>query len=136
MAFGGISYIAIFFAAIAGFAVGAAWYGALGRQWMKAARIAPGSARMSPSLFVTSLIALIVMAWILAGLIGHLGPGQVTVRNGVISGLFVWAGFVATTLAVNHRYGGFGWNLTAIDGGHWLAVLLVMGAVIGAFGGA
>jgi hypothetical protein len=24
--------------------------------------------------------------------------------------------------------------LTLIDGGHWLAVLLVMGAVIGAFG--
>ncbi|HSO46981.1 MAG TPA: DUF1761 domain-containing protein, partial [Rhizobiaceae bacterium] len=39
-----------------------------------------------------------------------------------------------TTLVVNHRYGGFGWDLTLIDAGHWLAVLLVMGAVIGAFG--
>lgn len=134
MAFGGINYIAIIMAAIAGFAVGAVWYGVLGRHWMRAARVAPGSARMSASLVITSFIALLVMAWVLAGLVGHLGPGQVTMRNGVISGLFVWAGFVATTLAVNHRYGGLGWDLTAIDGGHWLAVLLVMGAVIGAFG--
>jgi hypothetical protein len=41
-----------------------------------------------------------VMAWVLAGMIGHLGPGQVTLRNGIISGLFAWLGFVATTLAV------------------------------------
>lgn len=134
MTFGGINYLAIIVAAIAGYAVGAAWYGTLGQRWMKAARIAPGSAKTSTSLVVTSFVALMVMAWMLAGLVGHLGPGQVTIRNGMISGLFVWAGFVATTLAVNHRYGGFGWDLTAIDGGHWLAVLLVMGAVIGAFG--
>jgi ribosomal protein L3 len=74
------------------------------------------------------------MAWVLAGMIGHLGPGQVTLRNGIISGLFAWLGFVATTLAVNNAYGRRTVNLTVIDAGHWLAVLLVQGAVIGAFG--
>ena len=82
--------------------------------------------------FVISIVALFIMAWILAGLMGHLG--DVTVRGGLISGAFVWLGFVITTMGVNHAFGGAKPMLTLIDGGHWLAVLLVQGAVIGAFG--
>jgi hypothetical protein len=74
------------------------------------------------------------MAWILAGVIGHLGPGQVTIRNGIISAAFAWVGFVATTMAVNYAFGGRTAKLYAIDVSHWLLVLLVMGAIIGAFG--
>ena len=74
------------------------------------------------------------MAWVLAGIIAHLGPGQVTIRNGVISGAFIWLGFVVTTLAVNYGFGGRRPMLTVIDSGHWLGVLIVMGAIIGAFG--
>jgi hypothetical protein len=39
-----------------------------------------------------------------------------------------------TTIGVNHAFSGASPKLTLIDGGHWLAVLVVMGAVIGAFG--
>ena len=74
------------------------------------------------------------MAWVLAGLIGHLGIGQVTFKNGVISAAFVWFGFVITTLAVNNSFAMRKPILIAIDGGHWLAVLLVMGAIIGLMG--
>jgi hypothetical protein len=74
------------------------------------------------------------MAYILAGVIGHLGPGQVTVRNGLISALFVFVGFVATTLATNHAFQGSKTSLTVIDGGHWLGVLLLQGLVLGLFG--
>jgi hypothetical protein len=63
---------------------------------------------------------------------GHLA--QVNVRGGVIAGLIVWVGFVITTMGVNHAFSGASPKLTLIDGGHWLAVLVVMGAVIGAFG--
>ena len=38
---------------------------------------------------------------------------------------------VMTTQIVNHRFQGLSWNLTLIDGGHWLGVLLVQGIVIG-----
>ena len=134
MAFAGISYLAIIVAAIAGFVLGAVYYGILSKPWMKAARIDPSRSTVSPSLFVTTFLAELVMAWILAGLVGHLGPGQVTLWNGVISAGFVWLGFVATTLVVNHRYGGFGWDLTFIDAAHWLLVLVAMGAIIGLLG--
>jgi Protein of unknown function (DUF1761) len=79
-------------------------------------------------------VAEVVMAWALAGVVGHLGPGQVTLRNGVISAVFLWLGFVVTTLAVNYAFGGRGIKLAAIDAGHWLVVLVVEGAVIGAMG--
>ncbi|NRQ16041.1 DUF1761 domain-containing protein [Ensifer sesbaniae] len=134
MAFAGMNYLAVLMAAIAAFIIGAVYYGVLGKPWMKAARIDPASAQMSPVLFAISFASELVMATMVAGVVGHLGPDEVTLVNGIASGFFLWLGFVATTLVVNHRYQGFGWDLSLIDGVHWLLVLLAMGAIIGAMG--
>lgn len=134
MDFAGINYLAVFAAAVAAFAFGAVYYRLLFKPWLRAVRLAPEEMRMSPMPFATSFLAKLIMGWVLAGVIGHLGENQVTLRNGVVSSAFVWFGFMATTLAVNHRYQGFGWNLTLIDAGHWLGVALLMGAIIGWFG--
>ena len=136
MAFGGTSYIAIVIAAVAGFAFGAFYYTLLGRQWMAAlgkteAELSRGN-KATP--FIVAAVAQIVLAFVLAGAIGHLGPGQVTARNGVISGAILWAGIVMTTMAVNHRFQGSKWSLTLIDGAHWLGVLVLQGFVIGLIG--
>lgn len=136
MSFSGVNYFAVAIAALAGFGLGAIWYFILSRPWQHAVGKSQaelkkeGAAQALP--FVISLVALFVMAWMLAGLMGHLG--QVSVRGGVLAGFFVWVGFVITTMGVNHAFSGAKPMLTLIDGGHWLAVLLVMGAVIGAFG--
>lgn len=74
------------------------------------------------------------MAFVLAGSIGHLGPGNVSSKNGIISGVIIWAGFVATTVVVNNAYPGRKIMLSIIDSIHWLGVLVVQGAVIGAMG--
>jgi len=58
----------------------------------------------------------------------------VTLRSGVISGAFLWFGFVLTTMTVNYAFSGRDRRLLLIDAGNWLIVLLVMGAVIGFFG--
>jgi hypothetical protein len=57
-----------------------------------------------------------------------------TLRGGVISGAFCWLGFVITTLVTNYTFAMRDWRLLLIDGGHWLVVLLLMGAIIGAMG--
>jgi hypothetical protein len=101
---------------------------------MRAARMDPSAMKMSPAPFIVSFVAELLIAWFLAGLMAHIGAVAMSVSGGLVTGFFVWLGFVATVLAVNHRYQGFGWMLTVIDGGHWLAVLLAMGAVIGWFG--
>ena len=132
MAFAGLNMIAVVVAAAAGLAVGALWYGVLSKAWRSALSKDRAARQASPMAVITAIVVNLVMAFMLAGVIGHLGA--VTMRNGIISGAFVWIGFVITSMAADHAFQGRPPALTAIAGGHWLAVLLVMGAVIGAFG--
>lgn len=136
MAFAGMNYLAILIAAVAGYGFGALWYMLLARPWMAALgkTEAEIKARPSPAPFVLAGLAMLVMAFMLAGVVGHLGEGQVTLRNGIITGVFCWFGFVLTTMSVNHVFQGARPMLTLIDSGHWLGVLLVQGAIIGAMG--
>jgi hypothetical protein len=139
MHFAGLSLFAIVLAAVVSFMFGWLWYGILfPKQWTAAAGKTEADLKAqggpTPTPFVISFVALLVMAWVLAGVIGHLGAGAITLRSGVISGALMWLGFVATTLAVNHTFQGAKPILTFLDGGHWLGVLLLQGAVIGWLG--
>ncbi len=137
MVFAGINYLAIVVAAVAGFAWGAAYYMTLSKQWLAAVgktKEEMSSGGRSPVPFIISFVALLVMGWVLAGSIGHLGMGQVTVKNGIVSGLFIWVGFIVTTVFVNNAYPGRKYMLSAIDSIHWLGVLVIQGAIIGAMG--
>ncbi len=139
MQFAGMNYLAVVLAAVVSFIFGGIWYGMFARQWMAAANVKPEEVRPTTSgaalvPYVIAFVAQLVMAYTLAGLIGHLGPGQVTTFNGVVSGIIVWGGFVVTTLIVNHAFQGAKRVLTLIDGGHWLGVLILQGVIIGAMG--
>jgi hypothetical protein len=142
MTFAGINTLAILIAAIVGWLAGAVYYGALGKLWVEAqgktveefhahrAAIKGTPAAWLP--FALAFVADLVMAWVLAGMVGHMG--SVTIRSAVISALFAWAGFVLTTIVVNYSFGGRRYRLAAIDAGHWLVVLVLMGVVIGWMG--
>lgn len=135
MTFAGVNYLAIIVAAAAAFVFGGIFYNVLSAHWLKASGVKKKAVQGHPvNLYAITIVAELIMAWMLAGLIAHLGPGQVTIRNGAISGVLVWFGFVATTIAVNNGFGMRKPLLSVIDGAHWLGVLIIMGAVIGAFG--
>ena len=131
-----MNWLAILIATIAGFAFGAAYYMSLSRPWLaaigKTKEEIAAEGKGSPLPFIISIVALAVMAVVLAGTIGHVG--QVTLKGGVITALFVWLGFVITTMAVNNAFGQRKASLTIIDGIHWLGVLVIQGAIIGALG--
>ncbi len=139
MDFAGINWLAVLLAAIASFLFGGVWYGMFSRQWLAAvnrgevSRSGPGW-QVNAVPFIITFVGQLVMACVLAGIIGHLGADQVTPRDGMIWGALVWAGFVMTTLVVNHVFQGARTALTLIDGGHWLGVLIIQGAVVGWFG--
>jgi hypothetical protein len=142
MTFAGINYLAIVIAAVAGWLVGAVYYGVLAKPWIaahgktmaafKAEQAAHKGTIHAWLPFVLAFLAELAMAYVLAGLIGHLGA--VTIRSAVVSALFVWAGFILTTQIVNNAFGGAKYLLTVINSGHWFAVILVMGLVIGWMG--
>jgi len=132
-----INYVAILAAAVAAWLAGAVWYGVLGRQWLaalgwtEADMTGPdGKRRMPVGPMIVSFIAAVIMAFMLNGLMGHVGP--MTVRSGIISGALIWTGFVITSIAVNNAFQRRKVMLTVIDGGHWLLALIVQGAVLGA----
>ena len=131
MDFAGVNYLSVLLAAIAAFVFGAGYYGVLSKAWMKAGRIDAVQAKPGAALLGLTFGAELVMAWVLAGVIGRSGLDGSTLENGIFCGFLVWLGFMVTIMAVNHRYQAYGWSLTAIDGGHWLGVALIMGAVIG-----
>jgi hypothetical protein len=127
-----VNYLAIVVAAVAGFVLSFAWYWLTSAIWMKAR--GKGKTKQEPALlpFLISGVAYLLMAWMLAGLMGSLG--NLTVRGGLTSACYIWAGFVLTTTVVNHVFRNTRTAVILIDVGNWLAVLLLMGAIIGAFG--
>jgi hypothetical protein len=132
MTFAGVSYLAVVVAAVAAWVFGAVWYMTLAKPWIAAQGwrskddMPKKSGMAAAAPFIVSFIAELIMAWVL---------DQVNVWNGIVSAAFVWLGFVATTVVVNYAYPGRPVALMLIDSGHWLGVLIIMGAVIGAFGG-
>lgn len=136
-----VNYLAIACAAIASFGFGAVWYSILSRPWMSAQGLtqadmldASGKPRIPAAPMAITFLAEIVMALTLAGVLAHVAKSGVTIRAGLITGFICWFGFVITSLASNHAFGRAKPALTLIDGGHWLGVLLIQGAVLGAFG--
>lgn len=130
----GVDLLAVLVAGVAGFAFGSVWYMTLSRPWLAAVGKTKEQLRTesSPTVFVLAAVAQLVMAYVLARVVAW--HGEPTAGSGLLVGLVVWVGFVATTLVVNHGFQGARRSLTLIDGGHWLGVLLIQGLVIGLLG--
>jgi hypothetical protein len=134
-----VSFIGIFVAAIAAWGFGAAYYGLLGKVWLDAiafrpeerAKIETGG-KMDPTPFILSFVAELLMAAVFSGTMLHFSPPSLL--KGISLGITIWLGFVATPMIVNNAYAMRSLRLTAIDAGHWLGVLVIMGALIGAIG--
>ena len=129
-------------AAAVGWLAGLAYYTLLAERWVTALgtsmehlrreRAAKAGTVAAWGPFALAFLAELVMAWALAWIL--LNMDIATVETGVIVGALIWLGLIATTLSVNNMFGGRKFALTVIDGGHWLLVLALMGAVLGATG--
>jgi hypothetical protein len=128
-----VSLVATMLATLAGFALGALWYGPLfGRWWMRALGTAAeaarrgGAARTYGATFVLGLIASYVF-----GL--YLGPNPglaFSVVAGAAAGLF----WVATSLATNYLFEGRPVALIAINGAYHAVRFTLIGLTFGLIG--
>src|ERR1700693_795990 len=138
MTFAGMNYWAVLMAAVAAWMLGALWYSLLAKPWMAAAGVA--NAGMEENIgspraflpFVIAFLAALVMAWVLAGIMGHLG--QLTIKNGGFSGAFCWLGFTFPAMTANYTFGRRRPLLLLIDGGDWVGARGGVGAIIGGLG--
>lgn len=128
------NFVAIFAATIASYILGSLWYLALGKPWRAALGWVETGKPYRPPVagLVVAFIAQFAMAFALSGFLVHMGGASL--RTGLISGALIWIGFVLPSLATNVTFQQRNPLLIAIDGGHWLLILLVIGAVLGLFG--
>jgi len=137
-----VNFISILVAAVAAWILGAIYYTVLRDPWLaaqgktleqcKAEQAGKSKAAMFVPL-VLVFVAAFIMSWVLFGIMRHIGA--FTVRAGVISGAFVWFGFILTTISTNNAFQGKKTMLTVIDAGYWLLSLLLIGAILGGWGG-
>lgn len=127
--------LSVIIAALAGFAVGAAWYMALAEPWMEAAKIEKGPdgkpAGTSPMPFVLAFIAMLLVA----GMMRHTFAlsGIDTAGKGLVSGLGIGLFFISPWIMINNAYGGRPFKLTLIDGGYAAIGCAVVGFVLALF---
>lgn len=132
-----VNIIAILVATVVSMAIGAGWYSTLAARWIAANGFSQDQIDAvnnggNPVIYVIAAACHFIMAYILSGVIYH--AGGFSLFNGVLSALLIWAGFVLTTMIVNHRFQMKPWSLTIIDAGHYLLVMVAQGAILGWFG--
>ena len=130
-----INYLAVLVSALIAFALGALWYGPLfGKLWMNLMNINPKAMKNPDNKkkamrgYLIMFIALLIMAYVMAHIIKYTGANSI--GEGIQTGLFIWLGFLATTMI-----GSFLWEekplaLYVLNVGHYLLVLGVMGALL------
>jgi len=129
------NYLAALCAAVAAWIFGAIWYTVLAAPWKaalgwSAEQIRTTKPQLPVGTMIVSFVAEFLMAAVLAIFLHAFE--HPTWSRGALVGAHCWLGFVVTTIVVNNAFPGRKMLLTVIDSGHWLGVLLIEGAVLGA----
>jgi hypothetical protein len=129
-----LNWLAILVAAMLRMAVGTAWYSPLlfVKPWQALSGVTPDSmkAGMGRAIFVDAVMSLL-MAFVFYYVL-HTAP-EIDVVRGVLLGVFIWIGFVLATSLPLWGYENRPLKLIAINAGHNLVALVLMGALLGAW---
>jgi hypothetical protein len=125
--------VVIGLAGLAAWLFGSAWYMSLGKVWQAALGMNPDDCKdrkMPLTPLVVCLLAEWVMAAVLYQTLDHLGV--MGWMAGAVAGLTLGGGLMLTSTLVTNLFQGKKLMVTVIDGGHWVIVAAIEGAVIGA----
>ena len=125
--------IVIALAGIAAWLFGAVWYTSLGKPWQRALGHNPDDCK-DKKMPLTPLFVCLVAEWVMAAVLyqtlDHLGV--MGAFAGAVAGLTLGVGFLLTSTVVNNLFQQRKAMLTVIDGAHWVIIVAIEGAVIGA----
>ena len=127
-----LNWIAILVATAVAFVLGGLWYGPLfGNAWLTALGKTPDDIQPSPAPFVISFFTALLTSVVMAGLMAALGIASVA--GGAVFGLITGIGFIATAMASDTAFCGWGMPLFLIQAGYRVSYAILMGGIIGAF---
>ncbi len=135
MAYHTINYISVLIAAIISMIVGFFWYSPMlfGNLWMKLSGktkkdINKVKKKGMGKIFVAEFISQLVMAYILAVIIGATGAS--TISQALFVSFFIWLGFIATITLGTVLWEGKSIKLYILNAAHTLISILLMGLII------
>ncbi len=129
-----VNYLAVLVAAIASMVVGSLWYSPLlfGKVWMHLAGMHEHDAKKGMGqAMMLQFIASLVTAYVLAHFMFYTNANMIV--DGLQGAFWIWLGFVATSMMGDAIFAKKPWKLYFINSFHYLASLLVMGAIIAAW---
>ncbi len=127
-----VDWLAIGVATVVAFVLGGLWYGPLfGKAWMTALGKTEADIQPTPAPFIISFFTALLTCVVVAGLMGALAIDGVI--PGAAFGLLVGIGFIATAMASDTAFCGWGMPLFLIQAGYRVTYSVLMGAIIGAF---
>ena len=125
-----LNWLAILIATVAAFVLGGLWYGPVfGQAWMTALGKTEDDIEPTPMPFVVSFFTAALTCIVVAVLMQMLGI--VSVLGGAVFGLVVGIGFIATAMASDTAFCGWGPRLFIIQSGYRVVYSVVMGALLG-----
>jgi hypothetical protein len=127
-----INLLAVAVAAIAGFPLGALWYGPLfGKAWMAETGITKERAQQAnmAKIYGTTLVLNLVIA---ASLAMFIGPTP-NLQFGLFAGFMAGFTYVAAAFGISYLFEFRSLKLWAINAGFQVVVFTVMGAILGAW---
>lgn len=128
-----INYFAVLVAGVAYFILGGLWYSPLlfAKTWLAAIGKTEEQIKQSGGAalaYITSFIGSLAAAFVLAIFVSYADAD--TLPAGLITGFFIWFGFVATTAAPPYFYEDRNKRLYLIYSGYTLVGFLMMASVL------
>ncbi len=125
-----INWLAVLIAAVINMVVGSMWYskGVFGKEWAKLTGRKLDEMGSGGTGYAVAAIGALVQSWILAHFIAY--AGSTTLWKGLVTGFWLWLGFVAVVVAVHLVFEGRPWKLWQINAGYFLVVLLINGGLL------
>lgn len=125
----GLNWWAILVATVVSFALGGLWYGPLfGKAWLTAIGKTEDELSPSPVPFIISFFTALITAVVMAMAIQALNIDSLT--GGLMIGLLVGIGFIATAMASDSAFCGWGLALWSIQAGYRVVYSMIMGIVL------
>ena len=128
-----INIWAVLVAAVVNMVVGAFWYSKsmFGKEWAKVVGRKLEEMGSGGKGYAIAMAGALVQAYVLAHFVQY--AGATSFWDGLVTGAWLWLGFVAVVIAVNMVFEGRSWALWKINAGYFLVVLLINGGLLAAW---
>ncbi|MGR3812186.1 DUF1761 domain-containing protein [Jiulongibacter sp. NS-SX5] len=137
MDFSNINFLAVLVGGILAFAFGSLWYSPVlfSNAWQKEVGLTEDDIKGAnmAKIFGSSLVLMLVMSLGMAIMLKGHDDGEINLMTGLMHGLYTGIMFVATSIGINILYQRRSIKLFLIDAGYQVIMLVIMGAVIGAW---